>query len=171
MSTLFLVFFQLWLNLYENLITNLGRDITLTSRVEIWEELIKMDTDPWTGTGYDSFWLGDRAEKLWEKYWWHPNQAHNGYLEIYLNQGWIGLVLFIGLIVVTYKNIIKGLNINYNYGAFRMSFLIMAMAYNYTEAGFKGLHLVFFIFLLIAFEYPITLNNGFAEDLREMNYK
>jgi hypothetical protein len=34
-----------------------------------------------------------------------------------------------------------------------MSFLIITLIYNITEAAFKGLHLVWFVFLLIAIEY------------------
>ena len=35
------------------------------------------------------------------------NQAHNGYIEIYLNLGWIGLALLGAIIVGGYRKIIK----------------------------------------------------------------
>ena len=37
------------------------------------------------------------------KYWWHPNQAHNGYYEQYLNLGILGLVTLAAMIVAGYR--------------------------------------------------------------------
>src|SRR5207244_5423105 len=73
------------------LVEAMGRDSTLTGRTDIWKEVLSTDVDPWLGTGFESFWLGKRAEQLWKKYYWHPNQAHNGYIEIFINLGWAGV--------------------------------------------------------------------------------
>ena len=52
------------------------------------------------GTGFESFWLGKRLERMWSIYWWHPREAHDGYIEIFLNLGWLGIVMF-GIVLVT----------------------------------------------------------------------
>ena len=71
-----------------------GRDPTLTDRTKIWHLLLSMHTNPLLGTGYESFWLGPRLVKIWQRF--GPiNEAHNGYLEVYLNLGLIGLFLLI----------------------------------------------------------------------------
>jgi O-antigen ligase len=136
--------------------SGLGRDETLTGRTEFWEELIKMGTNPLVGTGYESFWMGDRIAFFWDKYWWHPNQAHNGYLEIYLNLGYIGLTLLIGIILSTLKTIFKNISAlnNYDYQVLRIAFLAIIVAINITEANFKGF--IWLIFLSIAIEMPTT---------------
>ena len=64
-----------------------GHAETLTGRGNLWQELLKFDSNPVIGTGFESFWLGERLQKLWAEHWWHPNEAHNGYLETYLNLG------------------------------------------------------------------------------------
>jgi O-antigen ligase len=143
---------QLSFNLNEIIIPALGRDMTLTGRTELWSDVLDMDTNPLIGTGYESFWLGDRLEKIWETNWWQPNQAHNGYLETYLNLGWIGLLLLIGVIIFTYRRICKSLIFDFDYGRLRLALLVIILVYNITEAGFKGLHMMWFSFLLITIE-------------------
>jgi exopolysaccharide production protein ExoQ len=131
-----------------------GHAKTFWGRVDLWKDLIHTGTNSWVGTGYESFWLGDRLSKLWEVYWWHPNEAHNGYLETYLNLGLIGLFLLAGIAVSALRNSQRRLLHDFNYGRFCIGFLIIALTYNITEASFKGLSLIWLIFLLIAVKYP-----------------
>jgi len=132
----------------------LGRDITLTGRTELWQELLRLAVDPVLGAGFESFWLGDRMANLWNLYWWRPNQAHNGYLEIYLNLGWIGVALLVGLIVRGYSGVIRTLHYDPELGRLKLAFLTAAVLYNFTEAAFKGMHLVWIAFLFAAIHVP-----------------
>ncbi len=132
----------------------LKRDTTLTGRTDLWKELLTMkDVNPLFGTGYDSFWLGERAQHFWEIYWWHPNQAHNGFLEVYINLGLVGLLLLVWALVSIYRKSNRELSIDANYGRFRVGFFVIMLLYNFTEAAFKGMHLMWFVFLIIALEY------------------
>ena len=138
-----------------------GHDATFWGRVLLWQELIDLaEASPLIGAGYDSFWLGSRMAKLWAKYWWLPTEAHNGYVETFLELGWIGVLLMIGLIVSAHRSISRTLIINFNYGSFRMASLAIVLIYNVTESAFKGLHLIWFVFLLIAFEVPRMSDAG-----------
>ena len=89
-----------------------------------------------------------------EVYRWHGNQAHNGYLETYLTLGLIGLFVLVGWIIATFRKIRLELLGNFEFGRFRLGLLLAAVVYNWTEAGFKTLHPVWFVFYLIAIEYP-----------------
>lgn len=137
-------------NLNEVVIASLGRDPTLTGRSEIWGEVLSMVPNEFVGAGYDSFWLGERLKLMWAKHWWKPTGSHNGYLETYINLGWIGIVLLCFLIVAIFRKIRVDLLYNYDYGRFEMAVLIMALVYNLTEVAFKGTMLVWFILLLIS---------------------
>src|SRR5439155_1472984 len=86
-------FSALFLGVGTGLVQSVGRDPTLTGRTEIWRLVLSMTTRPLLGTGFESFWLGSRLEKIWSIYWFHPNEAHNGYLEVFLNLGWVGVSL------------------------------------------------------------------------------
>lgn len=136
-------------DLSEVIIASLGRDPTLTGRSEIWGEVLSMVPNELVGTGYDSFWLGERLKLMWAKHWWKPTGSHNGYLETYINLGWIGIVLLCWLIVAIFRKIQVELLSNYDYGRFEMAVLIMALVYNLTEVAFKGTMLVWFMLLLI----------------------
>ena len=70
----------------EEVVSVLDRDTTLTGRTNMWADLLKEAINPILGAGYQSFWLGPGAERIWAKYYFHPTQAHNGYLEVYLNR-------------------------------------------------------------------------------------
>ena len=146
---IFLVF-QLSFDFIALSISKLGREMTFTGRIDLWKDVLSMTTNPLSGTGYESFWLGDRMIKLWENHWWKPNQAHNGYIEIYINLGLIGLFLLLGVIGSAYKRIRRTLGSDFNYGRFQVGFLAIVLIYNITEASFKGISIVWFVFLLIA---------------------
>lgn len=156
---------QISFDVIQFIIPSLGRDSTLSGRTELWDEILKMAANPLIGTGYESFWLGERMSKLWDAHWWGPIQSHNGYIEIFLNLGYIGLFLLMLIIVSAYKNIKKGLVSNFDYGIFRMSVLVTVLLHNITEVSFKGTSNMWFAFLLIAFDLPqfYSPQNNFNE--------
>jgi len=136
------------------IIDALGRDSTLTGRTELWKMLLEQQINPIIGVGFDDFWMGDRLVAIGEGYWWQPNEAHNGYLETYLNLGLVGLLLLIGWIVATFRKCrLEFLN-NFEFGRFRLGLLAAAVLYNWTESGFRRQHPIWFAFYLIALEYP-----------------
>ena len=84
---------------------SLGRGSDLTGRKALWTALLGLHTNPIFGTGFESFWLGERPERLEGLFYFIPNEAHNGYLETYLTLGLIGVFLLIGLFVATFWKI------------------------------------------------------------------
>ena len=75
------------------------------------------------------------------------NQAHNGYIEIYLNLGWIGLALLGAIIVGGYRKIIKGLRDDPETGGLKLALFLICLVYNFTEASFKMQSPVWIFFL------------------------
>jgi len=131
-----------------------GRDATIAGRAELWSDLLALRTNPIFGVGFESFWLGERLKTISESRWWHPTEAHNGYLEIYLDLGVVGLFMLAGLIIATFRKIRLALLSNFQFGRFRLGFLVAAVFYNWTEASFRGLSFVYCIFYIIAMDYP-----------------
>jgi exopolysaccharide production protein ExoQ len=139
---------------YASMVQALGRDTTLTGRTDIWADLFAMDLNPWFGTGFETFWLGERAEFFWNKYYFHPNQAHNGYIETYINLGWIGVGLLALMIVSGYRNIAAVFRSNTGEGTIRLAFFTITLIYSMTEAAFKVMHPVWIVFLLAVMAVP-----------------
>ena len=142
--------------IYSYIVGLTGHGATITGRGELWSDLLALRTNPIFGVGFESFWLGERLKTISEAHWWHPTEAHNGYLEIYLNLGLIGLFMLAGLIIAVFRKIRLALLRDSQFGRFRLAFLAATVFYNWTEASFRGLSLVWFIFYLIAMEYPWT---------------
>jgi O-antigen ligase len=154
---------------YEDVLKMLGRNPTLTDRTEVWQDVLELADDPVLGAGFESFWLGERLEKLWNKWFWQPTQAHNGYLETYINLGGVGLLLLIALSVATFKKIQRMLLWDFEFGRMRMGFFVAILLYNFTEAAFKGVSLVWLVWHIVALDYPrrltATHGPGSIEDL------
>jgi exopolysaccharide production protein ExoQ len=129
-------------------LSSLGRDPTLTGRTQIWNVVLDMPVNRWIGTGFESFWLGDRIEQIWSLWWWHPNEAHNGYIEVLLNLGWIGVTLLALLLIDGYRKIVSALR-DASIARLELAYLLVAMIYSLTEAGFRALS-VMWVFLLLA---------------------
>ena len=144
-------------NIVDGLAAMLGREVTLTGRTELWDDVVALTTDPLLGTGFESFWLGPRAELLWNKFWWHPNQAHNGYLEMYLNLGWVGVALLLLVLAWGYGQVVNALARDPELGRLKLTFFVVALLYNYTEAAFKAMHPVWIVFLLSMMVVPHAL--------------
>ena len=145
-----------------------GRDLTFTGRTEIWKGLMGANLNPLIGVGFSSFWLGSRAEELLKGY--HINEAHNGYLETYLNGGIIGLLLLLLLLGSSFRRIRIGLAGGGRFQGLRLALLIGCVLYNLTEATFDRLTPLWIALLLVIIEYPggASAQNG-PETAGELN--
>jgi exopolysaccharide production protein ExoQ len=132
----------------------LGRGSGLSGRMGLWTSLIGLHTNPILGTGFESFWLGDRPKQLEGIFFFIPNEAHNGYLETYLTLGSIGVLILIALFLATFWKIRLELFRNFEWARFRLGFFAAIILYNWTEAAFKTVSAIWFIFYIIAMEYP-----------------
>ncbi len=142
------------------LLHSLGRNSTLTGRTLIWHAVLSLHTNPWFGTGFESFWLGNRLERVWHMSVDGIQEAHNGYLELYLNLGWCGILLLGAVIVSGYARAIAAVYRDRQDGRLRLAFLTATLIFGMTEAGFRMLSPIWLAFLLSASECPPLL----AED-------
>ena len=130
----------------------LGRDMTLTTRTEVWPILLDYQDSPLVGAGFNSFWTGERLLKLFDTVG-SIIQAHNGYLETYLNGGLVGVGLLLVLLASTYLRIRKKLITNQPGSSMRLVFLILAIIYNNSEASFNKVGIMWFVTLYALMEY------------------
>ena len=127
--------------------------ITLAQNINKVQDPVDL-INPLMGTGYQSFWLGERAEVMWEKYYFHPNQAHNGYIETYLNGGILGVACLTGLLIASGAAVKLDLIRGIDFARVRFAALVIGLFYNWTEAVFNRLSLVWFILLIAAVNMP-----------------
>lgn len=116
----------------------MGRSSDLTGRTEIWKVLGEMETNPFVGTGFETFWYGPRLEYMNHKF---PgiNESHNGYLEVWLNLGGIGLILIVLILAQGYFRALHVFRRDPPLGGLLVAYLVTAVTYNVAEAGFRML--------------------------------
>lgn len=121
------------------------------------------------GRGFESFWLGWRLLKVQNAYRFQLQEAHNGYLEIYLNLGWIGIALLATLVVTGYQNVLAGFRYNFQTASLRLGILVMALIYNLTEAAFRTQNPVWIVFLLVTIAVPRVSTQQGLTAIRKAN--
>lgn len=87
------------------ILEELGRDPTLTGRTKLWSWAIDLNEDrKWLGSGYRTFWIDENTLYFSEFFWWGqdadgnrsdtnrgPTHSHSGYVDTYLNLGFLGV--------------------------------------------------------------------------------
>lgn len=90
--------------LYTLLITNagqiagaFGKDLTLTGRTGFWPLILdKIWDSPWLGYGFGAFWQGldGPSAYVWNASAFKTPNGHNGYLDLCLDLGLVGLAIY-----------------------------------------------------------------------------
>ncbi len=136
----------------------LGRDETLTSRTDIWRGIIDVaSNNPLFGVGYGGFWgLSEISFKI------GASQGHNGYLDVYLELGIVGIVLLSAFLLSFCGRVRRELDHVFDWGVFGICFLLMVMLYNYTESAFlsTGYLWTTMVLLTVVFSSPCLHKNG-----------
>lgn len=76
----------------------MGRNATLSARTKMWRVLFsRWAVHPWLGYGYGAFWHGWKspAGPVIAQLRYYPWHAHNGFLDLALDLGVVGLALFL----------------------------------------------------------------------------
>jgi exopolysaccharide production protein ExoQ len=112
----------------------LGRDNTLTGRTEVWAAVLPaMKQKPLLGYGFGSFWTDDRRQL------YDIPTAHNGYLDILLELGAVGLALFVAWLLSCARQLRRILVLDYDWASFGICLLLMSLVYNATESALNSL--------------------------------
>lgn len=110
-----------------------GRDESLTGRTEIWKDLIPVvQRQPLLGVGFGSFWTSARREAI-------ASHAHNGYLDILLEMGVVGLAFYAALLLSWSHKLHAALGSDYDWASLGICFLLMTIVYNFSESTWSGL--------------------------------
>jgi O-antigen ligase len=114
--------------------SSLGRDDTLTGRTEVWAEVVPVIKQrPLLGFGFGSFWTDERR-KLYD-----IPTAHNGYLDVLLELGEVGLALYTAWLLSCAQQLHRALKQDYDWASFAISLLLISLIYNTTESALNSL--------------------------------
>jgi len=115
----------------------LGRSSDLTGRTDLWHWVIIMIMKrPWLGYGYSSFWRGgsDQSDVIEAHIGWSPIYAHDGYLELALSVGLVGLLIFLVVIVQgLWRAVVRAKNAQELQDLWPLAFLVFFVLHNFGE--------------------------------------
>ncbi len=132
-----------------------GKDTSLTGRDAIWLFLgSEIEKQPWFGYGYGTYWILGTGliDTFLYNVGWKVNTAHNGYVEIILQLGFIGIIAFLILIIVYVYRIRK----IKDEAAFIT--LITMLVINFTESlifQYRGPTTFVFMFVYLIVSYTL----------------
>jgi O-antigen ligase len=147
--------FAVFIDSAGTLLQSVGRSTTLTGRTAVWKAVLSLHTNPLIGTGYESFWLGNRILRVWAMTQKGLHEALNGYLEVYLNLGYLGLIFLGWMLIAGYSQIMGDFRRHPEAAKLRLAFFTAAMIYNLTEAGFQLLNFAWVALLLAITAIPL----------------
>jgi O-antigen ligase len=127
---------------------NLGRDLTFTGRTEVWRELLAVGTDPIFGTGFMSFWDDEFYQSRLPH--WIAFSAHNGYLEVYLAGGFVGVSLLALVLLHSGFRVNKSLAAGTSYAVVRFAIFCVVLLANFSESNFACMTPLGLLFLVVA---------------------
>lgn len=134
---------------YENILTALGRDPTLTGRTTLWISVIEsIRQHPWIGYSYGAFWnaRSEAALMTWNQIGWDAPHAHNGYLEILLDVGVVGAILFGLSFGLTFSRALQWIRHHRTRsGLWPVTFLSFMLAYSLGESVFIRRNNIFWV--------------------------
>jgi len=123
----------------ESVLGILGRDASLTGRTDIWSAVLdKLWERPWLGYGYDVFWRdweGESAD-VWMTQNLQVKHAHNGFLDLGLDLGLLGLFVFALSFITSWLRAVAWVRLTKNtQGLWPLGYLTFMILSNICESS------------------------------------
>jgi len=150
-----------------------GRDLTLTDRTLLWADILhNAEKSPVLGVGYGAFWVGEIGYAMYPlDNWsaktprWRPGEGHNGYLDVYVDLGVIGVALVLLVIGIAFAGALDDLQNEFELGRLRLALLVSILLNNMAESTLlNGTQSLWFVFLLVAVNVPKPDLEGVLEE-------
>lgn len=143
------------------------KDMTLTGRTQIWAILAEhIGFNPFLGTGYGAYWTAgpvagtDSYAFVWRMASFYPGSAHNGYLDVVNDLGWVGLTCLLAYIVTHVRQSLQLLGIDRNQGTLYLALFFQQAITNLSETHWFSVLSVQFVLTALA---TMALARGLLE--------
>jgi O-antigen ligase len=145
----------------------IGRDASFTGRTDIWKHITLTTVNPWVGEGFYNFWGGPGGRAIQTAMQSGVPNAHNGYLDIFLDGGLIGVALLGLVFVASGIELLHNLRVS-RYYQFRFTLLIVAILGGCTESNFGRMSVLWFVTVLALVEFPF-MKGSVTSDRQQQN--
>jgi O-antigen ligase len=133
-----------------------GKDLTFSGRTQIWAVIrAHISLHPVLGTGYAAYWIGpvptSPSYVFINKYSnFYPTEAHNGYLDMINDLGYVGLFCLLGYLLVFLKQSLALLKIDYAQATLYLALLFEEMINNLSESDWLSSYAFSFVIMTLA---------------------
>lgn len=153
-------------NLEFIVVDTLNKDLTLTGRTDFWPLIIrKINQRPWLGYGIDGFWQpwngidNPSRDVIVAKTQFVPPHSHNGFMDLVVDLGYIGLFIFLASMVNTLMKAILLLGKEkMPYAGLPLIFLTYTILTNLTETGLIGVTSIFCFYVIFLTRNTLDLS-------------
>lgn len=140
------------------LVEILGRDLTFTGRTDIWESLNRaIEARPLLGYGFGAFWVDENGPRFWVQrdVAWNVIGAHNGWIEIMLAVGRLGLILFLVQLTVTALRAAR-FGLDPIAGVYPPVLLAMTLVYSFSESYLLAQNIFWLLYVIAAAKLAVA---------------
>jgi exopolysaccharide production protein ExoQ len=131
-----------------------GKDATLSARTIIWD-IVKqhIQSAPYLGSGYGAYWPVNPTPSspsfvFTYVMYFYPSEAHNGYLDIVNDLGYVGLACLLVFLVVYIRQGLTLMRVDRNQATLYLALLFQQMVMNMSESEWFARDSVFTIIIL-----------------------
>jgi len=131
-------------------------DTSFTGRRYIWNIISEhVAQSPVVGTGYGAYWAGPTPDSPSYEFVlrmgsFYPGSAHNGYLEVINDLGWVGLICLLCYLLTYLVQALRMYGANHRQGALYLVLLIQQAIANLSESHWLNVLSVSFVFMTLA---------------------
>lgn len=146
---------QQYSSLLEPIVEAMGRNMTFTGRTDIWQHINLTTVNPLIGAGYYNFWGGSGGMKVNQVMHEIIPNAHDGYVDMYLDGGMIGLFLLFSMLVAYGRRLMKNLRTD-RFRRLRFAVVVVVIIYNLSETIYGRLSPLWFTTVLALVDFPFV---------------
>lgn len=120
---------------YEEIVTSLGKDPTLTGRTRLWEVLLYVGFErPFTGYGLGAFMRPEVMYKYTIEFGWEAKSVHNSFLDVFLGVGLVGLS---ALLLIIFRLVVSFPIANICDARYRgaITGILVCVVFSFSESG------------------------------------
>jgi hypothetical protein len=146
----------------QSLFDLLGRESNLTGRTDFWPYLQQAISErPILGYGYDAFFRSQEGLDTLSYYvveagGWSPYHAHNSFLQILLDSGYVGLSVF-GLVLLCafWQSLVYAFRESERVALWPLAILLYLFLGSFTETYYRSFNTIEWVVFVTAVLYPV----------------
>lgn len=153
-----------------------GRSRSLTGRTDLWNAaLVSVLRHPWLGYGFNAFWAGMQggSSSVLLSVGWYVKHSHNGFLDLSLDLGLLGLATFVAGYLVLSKRALQIVRRTPGPASYWFcAFLYLMFLYNLDESSILMQNNIFWIlYTAVAVNISTCVREQFSSRVPVIHYE